>query len=119
MFRAETQPRTLHEANLWALRAYRPGRLRASLTVFRAETQPRTLPNLALNSTLGWRDLVEGKVRVRVVPGNHLTMAREPLVQHLADALSDELDAAQGAGAMSHFPVDRNGKRARPEVPNS
>ena len=119
VFPAETQPRTLHEANLWALRAYRPGRLRASLTVFRAETQPRTLPNLALDSTLGWRDLVEGKVRVRVVPGNHLTMAREPLVRHLADALLDELDAAQGARASSHFPVDRNGKSARPEVPNS
>jgi thioesterase domain-containing protein len=106
-----------YDANLRAIRAYRPGRLRASLTLFRAETQ--LLSNLALDSTLGWSDLVEGKVRVRIVPGNHNTMATEPLVRHLAEALSAELDAAQGARAMSHFPVDRNGKSARPEVPNN
>ena len=106
-----------YDANLRAIRAYRPGRLRASLTLFRAETQ--LLSNLALDSTLGWSDLVEGKVSVCIVPGNHHTMATEPLVRHLAEALSAELDAAQGARAMSHFPVDRNGKSARPQIPNN
>jgi len=66
------------DANLRAIRAYRPGRLRASLTLFRADTQ--LLSNLALDSTLGWSDLVEGKVCVRIVPGNHHTMTTEPLV---------------------------------------
>jgi len=100
------------DANLRAIRAYRPGRLRASLTLFRADTQ--LLSNLALDSTLGWSDLVEGKVCVRIVPGNHHTMTTEPLVRHLAEALSAELYAAQGARALSHFPVDRNGKKRSP-----
>ena len=97
------------EANLRAFRAYRPGRLRASLTLFRAEAQP--LSHLALDSTLGWSDLVEGKIRVRIVPGNHHTIRTEPLVRHLAEALLAELDAAQGARAMSHSLVEDAYKR--------
>jgi amino acid adenylation domain-containing protein len=97
------------EANLRAFRAYRPGRLRAPLTLFRAETQP--LSHLALDSTLGWSDLVEGKVRVRIVPGNHHTIRTEPLVRHLAEALLAELDAAQGVRAMLHSLVEDAYKR--------
>jgi amino acid adenylation domain-containing protein len=97
------------EANLREYRAYRPGRLRASLTIFRAESQP--LSHLALDSTLGWSDLVEGKVRVRNVPGNHHTIRTEPLVRHLAEALLAELDAAQGVRAMSHSLVEDAYKR--------
>ena len=82
-----------YDANLRALYAYQPRRLRASLTLFRAETQ--LLSHLALDSTLGWSDLVEGKVTVCVVPGNHYTITTEPLVWHLAEALSAELDATQ------------------------
>ena len=81
------------EANLREYRAYRPERLRGSLSLIRAESQP--LAHLALDSTLGWRDLVEGKIRVRSVPGNHHTIRTEPLVRHLAQALSAELDMAQ------------------------
>jgi hypothetical protein len=84
-----------HEANLRALRAYEPGKLRATLVLFRAETQPQTLSRLAMNFTLGWEECTEGGVRVRVVPGDHLTMITEPLVRHLAAVLSDELDVAQ------------------------
>jgi thioesterase domain-containing protein len=78
-----------------ALRAYRPGKLRAPLVLFRAETQPPRLSNLAAGFTLGWDELAEGGVQVRVVPGDHLSMITEPFVRHLAKALSDELDAAQ------------------------
>jgi amino acid adenylation domain-containing protein len=85
-----------YDANLRALHDYRPERLAASLTLFRAETQ--LLSSLALDSTLGWSDLVEGNVTVCIVPGNHHTMTTEPLVWHLAEALSAELDAAQGYG---------------------
>jgi amino acid adenylation domain-containing protein len=85
----------LYEANIRALRAYRPGKLRAPLVLFRAETQPLRLSNFAAGFTLGWGELTEGGVQVRVVPGDHLTMITEPFVRHLAKALSDELDAAQ------------------------
>jgi thioesterase domain-containing protein/acyl carrier protein len=85
----------LYEANMRALRAYRPGKLRAPLVLFRAETQPLRLSNLAAGFTLAWDELVEDGVRVRVVPGDHLSMITEPFVRHLAKALSDELDAAQ------------------------
>lgn len=81
------------EANLRASRAYRPGRLRGPLTLFRAKEQP--LSHIALDSTLGWSDLVDGEVRVRIVPGNHHSIRTEPFVRHLADALKSELDAAQ------------------------
>jgi hypothetical protein len=82
------------EANLRAFRAYRPDRLRAPLTLFRAEAQP--LSHLALDATLGWSSLVDGKVTVRIVPGNHHSIRTEPLVRHLACALSDVLDDVQG-----------------------
>jgi amino acid adenylation domain-containing protein len=85
----------LYEANIRALRPYRPGKVRAPLVLFRAETQPLRLSNLAAGFTLGWDELAEGGVQVRVVPGDHLTMITEPFVRHLAKALSDELDAAQ------------------------
>ncbi len=97
------------EANLRAFRAYRPGRLRASLTLFRAESQP--LSHLALDSTLGWSYLVEGKIRVRIVPGNHHTIRTEPLVRHLAEALLAELDAAQGVRA-----TDGDGKNIATQI---
>jgi hypothetical protein len=84
-----------YEANIRALRAYQPGKLRAPLMLFRAETQPQKLSDLAMGFMLGWGELAEGGVQVRVVPGDHSTMMTEPLVRHLAKALSDELDAAQ------------------------
>ena len=82
-----------YNAHLWAFRSYQPRPLRAPLTLLRAETQP--LSHLALDHTLGWSDLIKGEVRVRIAPGDHLTMVKEPLVGQLAKALSDELDAAQ------------------------
>ena len=70
-----------YDAHLRAIRSYQAGPLRASLTLIRAETQ--LLSHLALDSTLGWKDFVEGEVRVRIVPGDHHTMATEPLVSSL------------------------------------
>jgi amino acid adenylation domain-containing protein len=88
-----------YETNISALRAYQPGKLRAPLVLFRPDTQPPNLSYLAAGFTLGWDELVEGGVRVRVVPGDHLSMITEPFVRHLAKALSDELDAAQAVPA--------------------
>jgi hypothetical protein len=84
-----------YQTNMRVLRAYQPGKLRAPLMLFRAELQPQKLSVLTTGYTLGWDELAEGGVQVRVVPGDHSTMITEPLVRHLAKVLSDELDAAQ------------------------
>jgi enterobactin synthetase component F len=90
----ETGPLLFYEANLRALRNYRPTVSRLAPIVFRAEGQ--FLSNLALDATLGWRDLSEGKIRVHTVSGTHGSMSTEPFVRQLAKILSRELDAAQG-----------------------
>ena len=91
----ETGPLSFYEANLRALRNYRPPVSRLAPILFRAEGQ--FLSNLALDATLGWRDLSEGKIRVHTVSGTHGSMATEPFVRQLAKILSRELNAAQGA----------------------
>ncbi len=57
-----------------------PGRI----TLFRTRTQPvfRVLP-----SDLGWGDLAEGGVEIRLVPGHHDNMLKEPYVRVLAEEL--------------------------------
>jgi thioesterase domain-containing protein len=92
---SETGELSLYEANLRALRNYRPTVSRLAPILFRAEGQ--FLSNLALDATLGWRDLSEGKIRVHTVSGTHGSMATEPFVRQLAKILSCELDAAQDA----------------------
>jgi amino acid adenylation domain-containing protein len=84
----------LYEANLRALRNYRPGPLPVPITLFRATEQ--LLSHLAMDSTLGWKDLAESEVRIRIVSGSHGSIAAEPFVRELAKKLSDDLDAAQG-----------------------
>ena len=83
-----------YEANLRALRSYRSRPVSAPITLFRARDQ--MLSHLALDSTLGWKDLAESGVSIRIVPGNHGTITGEPFVRELAKKLSDDLDAAQG-----------------------
>jgi amino acid adenylation domain-containing protein len=90
---SETEQILSIDANLQAMRDYKPTPLPVPITLFRANTQ--WLSHLALDSTLGWSDLAKIEVRVRTVPGNHATIITEPLVRQLAKILSDELDAAQ------------------------
>jgi len=52
--------------------------------------------HLAMDPTLGWSGLAEGEVQVHMLPGNHDSIAAEPLVRELAKSLSGALDAAQG-----------------------
>jgi len=84
----------LFDAQLKALRDYRPVRVAVPMTLFRAKTQ--LLANLALDSTLGWSEVTGTEVRLRVVPGDHQTITTEPIVRQLAKTLSDELDMMQG-----------------------
>ena len=101
--RSETEQIQLFEGNLRALQDYEATPLPVPITLFRANAQ--SLSHLALDSTLGWSDLAESEVRVRIVPGNHGSIATEPLVRQLAKALSEELDAAQD--------VSRRAERAK------
>ena len=85
---------SVFDMHLRALRNYRPVPSPVPITLFRADVQ--LLSHLAMDSTLGWNDLAKGHVRVRRIPGNHYSITTEPLVRHLATALSRELDVAQG-----------------------
>ena len=89
----EIDLKRLFESNIRAVRAYQPRRLRAPVLLIRSKQQ--LLSHLALDDTLGWSDFVDGGIKVRTVPGNHHTMATEPLVRELADVLCDELNMAQ------------------------
>ena len=85
------------DAHLRALRDYRPVHAMPSsvpVALFRASVP--LLSQVAKGSTYGWNDLAERKVRVHIIPGNHLSITTEPLVRQLAKALSSELAAAQG-----------------------
>ena len=88
-----TEQISLFEAHLHALRSYRPKPLSVPITLFRAKME--LLSNLALDQTRGWSDLTDGEVQVRIVPGTHGSITKEPLVRQLARSLADELDAAQ------------------------
>jgi enterobactin synthetase component F len=101
---------------LQALRSYKPTVVSVPITLFRANVQRLSV---ALDSTLGWRDLVKGQVRVCVLPGDHISIMREPLVQQLAKMISDDLDVAQGVS--DHFKgltgTDRRDRQIRSSAP--
>ncbi|HXZ21928.1 MAG TPA: amino acid adenylation domain-containing protein [Pseudolabrys sp.] len=78
------------DANLRALRSYRPTAAPAPITLFRAKVQ--LLSHLALDSSLGWHDLTKGEVRVHMVPGDHASVVAEPMVRELAKMISVELN---------------------------
>jgi len=81
------------EANLRALRSYRPTAVPLPIILFRAKV--RLLSHFALDSSLGWRDFTKGEVSVCMLPGDHASIMAEPMVGRLAKMISDELDDAQ------------------------
>ena len=93
--RSETELILRFEAGLEALRAYRPAPSPVPITLFRAKIP--LMRHLIMDSTLGWKDLAQREVQVRVIPGDHQSMTTEPLVRHLAKALADELDKIQSS----------------------
>ena len=61
------------------------------MTLFRAADRAlRSYPD----PLLGWGELVEGEVEIRVIPGDHNSMWQEPNVHILAEKLSDCLQEA-------------------------
>ena len=78
------------DANLRALRSYRPTAAPVPITLLRAKVQ--LLSHLALDTSLGWRDFTKGDARVHMVPGDHSSIMAEPMVRQLAKIISGELD---------------------------
>ncbi|MEW5930744.1 MAG: amino acid adenylation domain-containing protein, partial [Gemmatimonadota bacterium] len=74
-------------ANLAALHGYRPAPWSGAATLLRAaEHDP------AQTESAGWERLIEGGVEVRVVPGSHFSMVREPHAEALAREVERALD---------------------------
>jgi thioesterase domain-containing protein len=81
------------------LDAYRPLPWQGRIVLLRAQTQPLLLWHD--EAALGWSGLARGGMEIITLPGNHMTMMREPSVSALATALracirrvSAELEAA-------------------------
>ena len=69
-----------------AAKVYKPKPYPGPVTVFRAEKSP--------GDDMGWRKIVTGPVDVRVVPGDHYNMIKEPQVKKLVQELSACIDRA-------------------------
>jgi thioesterase domain-containing protein len=69
-----------------AARRYVPQPYGGRVDLFRAEKFAVSDPDL------GWRAYALGGVRVHVVPGDHLSIIREPYVRHLGDRLRTVID---------------------------
>ena len=84
----------LREAHAKASREYRPRPYRGNIALFRVSHPLRGFDS---NGSLGWGDLVSGKLEVHEVPGYHKNILKEPRVEALAVKLKQCLKAA-GAG---------------------
>jgi len=67
-------------ANSQATLSYVPKTYPNRITLFRTNVQASMAKH---DSTLGWSELTVEGVEVHIVPGNHLTMLRNPMFRHL------------------------------------
>jgi aspartate racemase len=98
-FRADALPDALREImqkNLQAQLNYLPQPYPSPLALFRARVRPLFH---SLEPDLGWGKLVHGGVKIKTVPGDHLSILREPLVQTLAQDLQAALDESSNLPA--------------------
>jgi amino acid adenylation domain-containing protein len=73
-----------------AIKTYRSRRLAAHTLLFRASDSLGD----HIDSTLGWNDVVDGRLEVYDVPGDHTKLLQEPHVQSISDAIRAALAAA-------------------------
>jgi amino acid adenylation domain-containing protein len=78
-------------ASLRAMQAYQPHPYAGRVMLFRAGDRPLD----AAGETLGWEALAADGVSLRVIPGDHYTIVRQPHVATLANQLRACLDEAQ------------------------
>jgi thioesterase domain-containing protein len=83
--------RRVLEAEYRALTTYVPHEYPGALTVFRTQGQPIFASG---DPSMGWAGLCRGKVDIRVVPGLHAYMLKEPFVRALAGELRECLDTS-------------------------
>lgn len=76
------------QPNYHAQEQYQPQPYVGDLEVYRAQQQSS---QSADHPTLGWGELVQGRVTIYTIPGRHLTMIKEPHVQHLGWQLNRSL----------------------------
>jgi thioesterase domain-containing protein len=81
------------------LEAYRPQPWDGRITLLRAATQPLML--LHDEAALGWSELAGGGIDIVTLPGNHLTIMREPRVSLLAASLRVCITAAANTPASN------------------
>jgi thioesterase domain-containing protein/acyl carrier protein len=80
------------KSHIYAGKIYIPQPYRGRVTLFRASEEAAADSE---DLTLGWQELAVEGVDLHWVPGNHLTMVREPHVQVLAKQLRACLDRSQ------------------------
>jgi thioesterase domain-containing protein len=80
------------KSHIYAGKIYIPQPYRGRVTLFRASEEAAADSQ---DLTLGWQELAVEGVDLHWVPGNHLTMVREPHVQVLAKHLRACLDQSQ------------------------
>jgi amino acid adenylation domain-containing protein len=74
----------VYKANMQAVLRYRPHVSATDITVIASDELAAGLPE---DPALGWQPLTSGRVTVRHVPGDHLSMLKPPNVTLLAEAL--------------------------------
>ena len=82
---------------------YVPRSYSGPVILFRASRQ---LSGLMTDYTLGWKDLINGKLEICEVPGHQETMLSEPNVSHLAEKLTAQLHAIQDSRVTAQLLVD-------------
>jgi len=84
----------VEEAFLLALRNYIPQTYDGDASLFRAKDELCSYSD----PTLGWGELIKGRLEILEISGDHDTILREPHIGMLARVLNSCLDAVQAAG---------------------
>jgi thioesterase domain-containing protein len=79
------------DCNIQAAKAYQPQTFAGKATLFWSEYQSWYIKK---HPTLGWGDLVTDGLDVQQIPGNHITLMKEPHVRVLAKKLKSSIAEA-------------------------
>jgi thioesterase domain-containing protein/acyl carrier protein len=93
--------RKLIEAHYEALRGYVPQVYPGRVTLFRSRARPLFQVH---GHDLGWGELAGGGLEVIVLPGNHESILKAPLVRTLAERLKVAIRTARAASQQANGP---------------
>ena len=86
----------LHEATLHARRTYRPRPSGGDMCLFKSSLEPDWMRFVTVAEDNGWRDLVQGRVRVYPIPGGHLELFDNAHAKVLAEQVRISLNQLAG-----------------------